>query len=83
MITPATSRWAAWRAFVDAARREMADAFGHDLSRTLTPIVATGWARDPLSLGSYSHALPGHADDRAMLATPVDGRIFFAGEGHL
>jgi monoamine oxidase len=35
---------------------------------------------DPLSRGSYSYALPGRADDRAALAAPVDGRIFFAGE---
>ncbi len=67
-------------AFADAARREIADAYGADLGHKLTPIVATGWARDPFSLGSYSHALPGHADDRATLATPVEGRIYFAGE---
>ena len=67
-------------AFVDAAQREMADAFGSDISCKLTPIIATGWASDPLSLGSYSHALPGHSDDRAALATPMDGRLFFAGE---
>ena len=67
-------------AFVDAARREMNEAYGSDIGRTLTPIVATRWARDPLSLGSYSHALPGHSDGRAVLATPVDNRIYFAGE---
>lgn len=39
-----------------------------------------GWADDPLSLGSYSHALPGHAQARAALAAPVGGRLFFAGE---
>ncbi|MBV8565374.1 MAG: FAD-dependent oxidoreductase, partial [Methylobacteriaceae bacterium] len=31
-------------------------------------------------LGSYSHALPGHADARSALAAPIDERIFFAGE---
>ena len=36
--------------------------------------------RDPLSLGAYSHALPGHAEARAVLAAPVDDRLFFAGE---
>ena len=34
----------------------------------------------PFARGSYSHALPGHAGDRAVLAAPVDGRLFFAGE---
>lgn len=67
-------------AFVSAARDDLARAFGASILPRLTPIVATGWARDPLSLGSYSHALPGQADARATLATPVDGRIFFAGE---
>jgi monoamine oxidase len=67
-------------AFVAAAQEDLARAFGASILPRLTPILATGWARDPLSLGSYSHALPGHADARAVLATPVDGRIFFAGE---
>jgi monoamine oxidase len=38
------------------------------------------WHRDLLSLGCYSHCLPGHADARAKLAEPVANRIFFAGE---
>jgi monoamine oxidase len=42
-------------------------------------LVASQWARDPFAQGSYSHALPGHADKRAKLAAPV-GRLFFAGE---
>ncbi len=67
-------------AFVDAARAELTAALGRDIGASLTPVVATGWARDPLSLGSYSHALPGHADARAVLATPVDDRLLFAGE---
>ena len=67
-------------AFADAARREIADAYGHAFAGALVPVVATGWAGDPLSRGSYSHALPGHADARGVLARPVDGRLFFAGE---
>ena len=38
------------------------------------------WEHDPWARGSYSHALPGHAGERAVLAAPVDGRLFFAGE---
>ena len=67
-------------AFADAARREIAEAYGHDFAGALVPVVATGWAGDPLAMGSYSHALPGHADSRGVLAKPVDGRLFFAGE---
>jgi monoamine oxidase len=67
-------------AFFDFALEEIAGLLGSDIRRHLHPLVATGWADDPWSLGSYSHALPGHADDRAVLADPVDGRLFFAGE---
>ncbi len=67
-------------AFVDAARTEITAALGRDIGARLTPIVATTWAREPYSLGSYSHALPGCADARARLAVPVDGRLLFAGE---
>ncbi len=59
-------------AFADAARREIAEALGHDIRAKLTPIVATSWARDPYALGSYSHALPGRADARATLAAPFE-----------
>ena len=67
-------------AFVDAARSEITAALGRDMGASRTPVVATGWARDPLALGSYSHALPGHAEARAVLATAVDDRLLFAGE---
>lgn len=67
-------------AFVDAARGEIAAAYGHDFAAGLEPVISTAWASDPLSRGSYSHAQPGHADARAMLAQPVDDRLFFAGE---
>lgn len=67
-------------AFFDAARREISDALGHDISAKLHPIAATAWASDPYALGSYSHALPGRGAARAKLAEPVDGRLFFAGE---
>ena len=67
-------------AFFDAARQEISAALGRDIGARLRPIAATAWAGDPYALGSYSHALPGHARDRARLATPVDGRLLFAGE---
>ena len=59
---------------------EIVDLLGSDFRRKLTPLGWSRWAHDPFARGSYSHALPGHAGDRAVLATPVDGRIFFAGE---
>jgi monoamine oxidase len=53
---------------------------GSDFRRKLKPLAQSRWAHDPFARGSYSHALPGHAGKRAVLATPVDGRLFFAGE---
>jgi len=63
-----------------AAIEEIVALLGSDMRRRLTPLAESRWAQDPFARGSYSHALPGHADKRAVLATPVDGRIFFAGE---
>jgi monoamine oxidase len=59
---------------------ELTRLLGSDFRRTVQPIAETAWATDPYALGSYSHALPGHAGARAALAAPVDGRLFFAGE---
>jgi monoamine oxidase len=53
---------------------------GSDFRRKLKPLAESRWAHDPFARGAYSHALPGHAGDRAVLAAPVDGRLFFAGE---
>ncbi|MGB6326256.1 MAG: NAD(P)/FAD-dependent oxidoreductase [Methylocella sp.] len=67
-------------AFYDFAVAELVELFGNGIRARLHPLIETGWGRDPFARGSYSYALPGHADARAMLATPLDGRVFFAGE---
>jgi monoamine oxidase len=59
---------------------EIVALLGSDFRRRLTPLSESRWAHDPFARGSYSHALPGHAGMRAVLAAPVDGRLFFAGE---
>jgi monoamine oxidase len=59
---------------------ELAGLCGAAIRRQLRPLAASFWHQDPFSRGSYSYARPGHADDRARLATPVDDRLFFAGE---
>lgn len=59
---------------------EIASFLGNDIRRKLKPLCESRWGHDPFARGSYSHALPGHAGDRAALAAPVDGRLFFAGE---
>jgi monoamine oxidase len=59
---------------------EIASFLGNDYRRKLKPLEESRWAHDPFARGSYSHALPGHTGKRAVLAAPVDGRLFFAGE---
>jgi monoamine oxidase len=59
---------------------EIVALLGSDFRRKLKPLAESRWGHDPFSRGAYSHALPGHAGQRAILAAPVDGRLFFAGE---
>jgi monoamine oxidase len=59
---------------------EIVAMLGSDYRLRLRPLAQSRWAHDPFARGSYSHALPGHAGARAVLAAPVDGRLFFAGE---
>lgn len=62
------------------AADELAALRGSAIRQQLTPLAASSWRADAFARGSYSYARPGHAGDRAALATPVDNRIFFAGE---
>ncbi|ABD85617.1 flavin monoamine oxidase family protein [Rhodopseudomonas palustris] len=67
-------------ALAQAAIDELVGLLGSDYRNRLRPLAQSRWLRDPLARGSYSHALPGHAGARAVLAEPVDGRLLFAGE---
>jgi monoamine oxidase len=67
-------------AIAAASIDEIVSFLGNGFRNKLTPLRESRWAHDPFARGSYSHALPGHAGDRAILAAPVDGRLFFAGE---
>jgi monoamine oxidase len=62
------------------AAGELTRMFGNNIRGQLAPLASTAWQRDPWARGSYSYALPGHAEDRATLAASVDNRLFFAGE---
>jgi monoamine oxidase len=59
---------------------ELAGIYGTGLRRRVSVLARTAWAADPWARGSYSHARPGRAGERAVLAEPVDRRLFFAGE---
>ena len=62
------------------ARRQIGAMLGADANKRLRFMRTTAWRSDPFARGGYSSALPGHAGDRAILAAPVNGRLFFAGE---
>jgi monoamine oxidase len=62
------------------AMDELAALRGGAIRKQLTPLAASFWRGDEFARGSYSYARPGHAGDRAVLAAPVDNRLFFAGE---
>jgi len=67
-------------AFFDFAVTELVRQFGSKFAHRVRPIHIHRWGADPFARGSYSYAVPGAADDRAILAAAVDERLFFAGE---
>ncbi|MGB6326278.1 MAG: NAD(P)/FAD-dependent oxidoreductase [Methylocella sp.] len=67
-------------AMIAFAYQEIAAVLGAAIIARLRPLGVSSWAVDPLILGSYSHAEPGCANARSVLSTPIQNRIFFAGE---
>ena len=59
---------------------ELARLLGSAIRARLVPLVATRWRHEPHIHGSYSHARVGCAGQRQVLATPIEDRLFFAGE---
>ena len=87
VIAGTTGRFAAWlercgrAASVEYLVEHLRSVFGSSISSCLTSrVIATAWQGDPWTLGAYSAARPGQAHQRAILARPVDDRLFFAGE---
>ena len=68
------------RAFFDFAVRQLTGILGNNFAKRLKPLGMHLWGADPFARGSYSYAPPGHVNDRARLASPIDNRLFFAGE---
>lgn len=65
---------------VDFAAHELGALLGSDFARGLRPLIGTWWHKEPTIGGAYSHALPGQAGQRAVLARPGNERLQFAGE---
>jgi monoamine oxidase len=53
---------------------------GADIRKRIVGRLSSEWTVNPLTLGAYSIALPGHARDRETLAEPFDARLRLAGE---
>lgn len=64
----------------DFAIEELCGLLGGKWRRRLRLLAGSAWSRETHIRGGYSHALPGRAAARQVLATPVDARIRFAGE---
>src|SRR4029079_11642090 len=67
-------------AFFDFAMAELVALLGSDFARRIKPLPMHLWRTDQFARGAYSYAKPGHVESRAALASPVAGRLFFAGE---
>lgn len=67
-----------------AAREQVVDLLaamvGGDFRKAAGPVSFPAWWTDPFSHGSYSVCLPGHAGARDILAEPIGGKLWFAGE---
>jgi monoamine oxidase len=68
------------RAFVAQATEDLTRHLGSGFAKRVHFLALHCWAADPFARGSYSFALPGQADKRAVLAATVDDRLYFAGE---
>jgi monoamine oxidase len=53
-----------------------------ELKENLQEAAVFNWQQEEEALGAYSYAMPGTAEARQLLNTPVANTIFFAGEGY-
>ncbi len=67
-------------ASVDHVMSRLKRIFGADVEKSARGHLVTAWGGDPWTLGAYSTCLPGRADQREVLATPIDDQLWFAGE---
>lgn len=67
-------------AMQDYAVSSLVDLMGSKIKSAIKASITTAWHADPLTLGSYSYAVPGGSSARRALAEPVEDTLFFAGE---
>jgi monoamine oxidase len=67
-------------AMIDFAMTWLAGLYGTDMKSIIKRRHATRWNHEPWVLGAASAAAPGAQSARKVLAEPISGRIFLAGE---
>lgn len=86
VIATTGGRFATWleragtEASADYVKERVANIFGGDAIKHVVRANVSAWGSDPWIKGAYSAALPGQGHQRAILAKPIDDRVFFAGE---
>jgi len=68
------------RATIDYILGKLRDVAGNEAVPEPIRHIVSAWNGDAWVKGSYSCAQPGAANQRRVLAQPVDDRVFFAGE---
>ena len=69
------------QAMIDFVVNQLKSNFGSKFyDKYFVKALATGWNKNPFTLGAYSGAKPGKSSLRPRLKRPVGDRIFFAGE---
>lgn len=68
------------RATVEFVLTKLRDVLGSKAVPYPTHHIVSAWNGDEWVKGAYSSAQPGAADQRSILAQPIDSRIYFAGE---
>jgi monoamine oxidase len=68
------------RASLEFVLTKLREAAGNKAVPDPVRHFVSAWDRDAWVKGAYSCARPGAADQRSVLARPIDGRLYFAGE---
>jgi monoamine oxidase len=67
-------------AMIACGREALRSAFGSDILKAIQIEACTMWQHEPWIRGAYGAAQPGKAHLRKVLATPIEDRLYFAGE---
>jgi monoamine oxidase len=67
-------------AFTAYAQEFLTATYGSEAAAAIDHTVIHPWGMDPLTMGSYSATKVGKVSARTTLATPIDDRLYFAGE---